>query len=910
MPTLSYDGQSFMIDNRRVWIVAGSVCYAAVPRDLWRDRLLAAKQAGLNCIDVPIVWSLHEPSPKKPNFEGQGDVKHFIELASELGLWCIVRVGPYVGGGLDLGGMPPWLTTVSNIQLRQANGPFLEATSRHFTALMKQISDLQASKPIAKNSNEGGPILAFQIETDWFCHHEAQGQGYLRELSRYLRENGCNVPILEANNLWEPIDGTLSTWKADDHLAPDVRQLRVIQPSVPRVVTTSNGAGTDHFGGDHRTGHEPNEFESRLAQVFAVGAQLRIDPFHGGTRFGFSAGRLATAHDGFVTTSADGDAPLSEAGGRTDSYTAVKRIATFASQFGHVLAHVEPEAIHVSAAPTSDEHPLAIVHQRGPQGEVVFLLKDAKDKTKHVDLLLNDGRTLPVPLGEGRVSWVLLNANLGGVAALTYSNLCPWAFIGRKMLVVAGPAGARGLIGVDDTPIEVTVPDGKTPLVEQHEPITLVVLNDAMLDVAIAHDDGLLVGAASFDEPDKPYAASGYGKVIAVTPDGEVTKLEGEKIIRLVPPKLADWTHASTDAFTSGQANSFKKIDGPADLATLGVPTGYGWYKVTGKGAKSQAILLAEVHDRAHLFVEGQPTAIVGHGPGATDEPIDMAWPGELTVLADNCGRPNGGWQMDEAKGVFGHAFAVTPLKLTKPKVVDGVAPDPFTLGGFYVDLCESDEIAADTLVWKFKPIGRQSVVFEIRDLPLRCLVAVNDEPLGMYDPQQCGGLARWTWHTGEQIKGGQNELQLRLFDKYDKKVDAVKFVTLYQTSANLTSKSDWAFSPWTMPDDDAFADDAGSVAGRPCWHRTVFNVTHTAAPLWFEAKGLSKGQIYLNGHNVGRYFVAPPTGKSIGPQKHYYLPQPWLIVDGENVLTVFDEHGKSPDKCRLVYNANGPYGK
>ena len=64
----------------------------------------------------------------------------------------------------------------------------------------------------------------------------------------------------------------------------------------------------------------------------------------------------------------------------------------------------------------------------------------------------------------------------------------------------------------------------------------------------------------------------------------------------------------------------------------------------------------------------------------------------------------------------------------------------------------------------------------------------------------------------------------------------------------------------------------------------------------------MSKGQIYLNGHNVGRYYHATRTGRSVGPQERYYLPEPWLQTDTPNELLLFDEHGRSPVACRLVY--------
>ena len=63
---------------------------------------------------------------------------------------------------------------------------------------------------------------------------------------------------------------------------------------------------------------------------------------------------------------------------------------------------------------------------------------------------------------------------------------------------------------------------------------------------------------------------------------------------------------------------------------------------------------------------------------------------------------------------------------------------------------------------------------------------------------------------------------------------------------------------------------------------------------------GGEKGQIFLNGHNVGRFW-------NIGPQQRYYLPECWL--DESNELMVFEERGNIPSGSRLEYCPKGPYG-
>ena len=80
MPTVTHDGRSFLVDGRRVWLASGSISYSRVPRESWRDRVHAAKSAGLNCVDIPIFWNRHEPRPNKFDFKGDNDLRHFIEI--------------------------------------------------------------------------------------------------------------------------------------------------------------------------------------------------------------------------------------------------------------------------------------------------------------------------------------------------------------------------------------------------------------------------------------------------------------------------------------------------------------------------------------------------------------------------------------------------------------------------------------------------------------------------------------------------------------------------------------------------------------------------------------------------------------------------------------------------------------
>lgn len=946
MSTITFDGQSLLIDGRRLWLASGAIHYPRVPRALWRDRIRAAKQAGLNCVETHVFWNVHEPEPGRFRFEGELDLRAFVEMVGEEGMWCVLRPGPYVGGEWDFGGLPAWLGRIgepgeSAVKLRQSDARFLEASARYLGAVMGQVRDLQVTTPTeglptspALGNVPGrpaggftgggrGPIVLVQAENQWLCHNETEADRYLREIVRYLLENGCEVPILNANNLWQRVEGTIDTWNASRNLLSDLRQLAVIQPEAPRLISEYWPGGVDSWGERHAAAVSSDLHLYRLGQALAAGGQYNLYMFHGGTNFGFNAGRHAPHGAGFQTTSHDSDAPLLEAGGRGPKYDATKRLSTFATQFAQVLAHAQESPPHPTlAVDEDDDHPLSLVHQRGAQGEMLFLFKSARDKRKQADVLLPNGLTLPVPLEPGeRVAWCLLDMGLGGVAHLDYTNLRPWAFIGRRMLVLFGPAGAEGLVSIDDVPMQVKVPTGSEPRVELYESLSIVTLNTEQIDATYIDKQGLIIGASGLDEGDgsegqpQPRRRRGWSKHYRVTIDGKVTSEQPASAPQPSPPRLTGWQRAPLDTIVEGGDEQFEKIEGPASLEQLGCYYGYGWYRIGVGNVKTGRMLAPLAGDRLHVYSEGKLQGLLGVAPGATREPAQMRLSGDVLVLADNLGRPAAHINAPQPKGLFGHIHNVRQVRLAKPKVESVAAADPFDLGG-YVPLARRsiDHVGSiEALVWRIKPTSRRPHILDLGELPIPGVVYVNDRALAYHHPHLLQGPTRLVLTPGEDpFTSGRNEIRLTPLEPMAERVNVEKHVKLYQSTGAVTGRGQWSFRRWEVPARDAFgAMPAPSKAmpSQPAWYRAEFKVGSASVPLFLEPRGMSKGQIYLNGHNVGRYFVATRDGKAVGPQQQYYLPEPWLRVDEANDLLLFDEHGHDPRKCRLLYNRMGPYG-
>lgn len=930
MSTVSFDHQSFLVDGRRTWLVSGAIHYPRIPRELWRSRIRAAKQAGLNCISTYVFWNAHEPEPGHFNFDGNLDLRAFVKMVGEEGLYCWLRPGPFVGAEWDMGGMPPWLLRQEGMKLREATPAFMEASARYLGAVMGQVRDLQITIPLrgpapaAPEGNlpgeaaggfakaGGGPILLVQAENEWFCHNPQQGDAYLREIVRYLRENGCEVPITNANNLWQRIDGTIDTWNAGHHLLADLRQLGVVQPEAPRLVSDFRSGTCDAWGKPRTGGLSSQETLARLAQIVAAGGQYNLQPFAGGTNFGFTGGRLGGGPDLYQVTSHDCDAPLSEGGRRTDKFAVIKRLSTMASQFHTLLAHLETDHHVAAVAPNGDGRAVSVVHMAGSQGDIVFLLRGENDKRTSTSLILPNGLTLDVPLDGQRAGWLMLNVNLGGVAQLDYTSLQPWAFLSRKMLVLCGPKGGQGVVSLDDVPLQINVPSGREPFVERHEDLTIVVLSIEQVDNTYIWSGGLAVHSAGLDDAGEPIPLPGQAGMLLVDLEGNTTKRKAATSRKPTAPRLNDWAYAGVDDIADGSSDAFEKIDGPMSLECLHQNQGYGWYRI-GMGSATQAkVLIPEACDRLHLYSNGKLQTVVGEGPGASTEPASLRLGGDLVILVDNLGRLDAGTGVGECKGVCGHLFAVRAVKLPKPKVATQRGVDPFALRGYVQGMRRGDAIAAELLTWSVKPSGRKPMVLEVRSLPMAGLLSVNGEPLAHYDPSEGTGLLRLVLTPGEAgFKGGQNKLELALYQPLDgEKIDFNKHVALYQVSQVLSSRGQWAFARWRPPADDAFSKLPGTPPAQPAWYRAQFKVSDASAPLWLDPRGLTKGQIYLNGRNVGRYFVATRQGKAVGPQKLYYLPEAWLRTDEPNVLMLFDEHGKLPRQCRLVYGDTDAFGK
>lgn len=918
MPSVTYDGRSFMVDGRRVWLASGRIPYARVPRDSWAHRIAMAKWAGLNCIETPVFWNRHEPRAGRFDFQGDNDLRHFIDLCGKAGMYVILGLGPYVGNDWDFGGLPSYLREPGGpTAFRTNNQQFLEASSRFINAVADQVRGWQVTAP-----GTGGPIILLQCETAWTCGHEALANSYLGELTRYIREAGLSVPLVNSNNLWNSVEGQIDAWSGPEAMLATMRQLAQVRPEQPRIVIDFATGAQDVWGRESQESITPRVLSRRLSEILAGGGQFNVTTFCGGTNFGFSGGRTDAGLDTFATQSADHGCAVLQTGRASELFNPLRRVAHLASRFGRVFAALDPSFQPVAVKPGEQPHAkknrkgfapanVSVVHATGQQGGIAFLFApdDAEGIEHEATLLLQGGTELNVPMGTMPVAWCLLDVNVSPRCHLDYSNLSALGATGN-MLVVYGPAGARAQLSVNDSPVEAGVPKDNKPVVLLQEGLTIVIIRDEDADTAVLLDDAVLLGVAGLDAGNQPIQPADAPKnYLRVSPDGKVKPVPFEPARKASPRaekiSLENWQHADTDDYVQGTSARFASINTIHGLSTLGCPVGYGWYRVQldPDHAGTHTVDFGIGGDRLHVFTDGKFHAIAGVGPGATAQ-IELSLskdPHTLVVLADNLGRFSAGTNLGDRKGIINDIHVVKPFRAGRPVRQVG---NPVPLLGFRAplwELSENDTTVSDRLTWNFKGKPRGALMIRIGQPPSSGLLLLNDKPFAYVERSGPACIVI----PDDLISRGANVLQLTVVtqEQAREELDAAgESMQLFETVGSLADKAELAFAKWEVPQAAAFEDlrPASLKGNAPHWFRCSFELSSTDAGVFVEPTGLTKGQFYVNGRHAGRYFVATRSGKPVPPQKRYFVPASWLKA-GVNDLMLFDEHGAAPARVRVT---------
>ncbi|KAB5543083.1 family 35 glycosyl hydrolase [Coniochaeta sp. 2T2.1] len=194
---VEWDHYSFLVNGQRLFVFSGEFHYWRFPvPELWKDLLEKVKAAGFNAFSIYNHWGYHEPSPGVLDFEtGAHNFTSILELAKELGMYMIVRPGPYVNAETNAGGFPLWLTTGAYGELRTSDPLYTNAYKKYWSEIAKVFEPHLITN--------GGNVVLYQIE------NELNGQwkdinkkipnppvaDYMQDLEDVARASGIDIPL-------------------------------------------------------------------------------------------------------------------------------------------------------------------------------------------------------------------------------------------------------------------------------------------------------------------------------------------------------------------------------------------------------------------------------------------------------------------------------------------------------------------------------------------------------------------------------------------------------------------------------------------------------------------------------------------------------------------------------------------
>lgn len=382
-------------DGKPVIPVMGEFHYSRYPAEQWEQEILKMKAGGVNVIPSYIFWSLHEPNEGEFHWEGNLDVRRFIQLCQKYDMDVIVRIGPFGHGEIRSGAIPDWIFT-KNLDVRSNDPKYLAYAKKFYTAIAGQLKGLYYQ--------DGGPIIGCQIENEhqhsaapWAVQYNGEpvldftaasydkgitklgvsvqenvistadlGNKHMQTLLDLAEEAGIRTPFYTATGWGNaavipgraiPVTSgyTYPTWFPDQRksdfcmfknlwASPDYSPVRYNPLNYPSA-SAEMGVGIQMVY-DKRPTCTPEAAEALMLRCLAGGSNIiGYYMYHGGTTPRMNGGNGDFYSDqpmGLPKMSYDFQAPLGEMGLEAPSYRPLRVIHNFLADFGHLLAPMQP----------------------------------------------------------------------------------------------------------------------------------------------------------------------------------------------------------------------------------------------------------------------------------------------------------------------------------------------------------------------------------------------------------------------------------------------------------------------------------------------------------------------------------------------------------------------------------------
>lgn len=325
MSVLTHEGEKLYLDGREFYLASGSMHYFRYQPEGWRHRLKLMKAFGLTAVQTYVPWNLHEPREGEYHFEGNLNLKAFLRMCLEEGLYVMLRPSPYICSECDWGGQPSWLMKYGACPRTMDEG-YLIPYRRYFERLCSEF--------IPMLSTNGGPVIAVALENEYGSY--AMDNEYLRFCEKMYMENGIDVPLYTTGgpDMFSQIFGGFPEIWSAINVSPagvcgGIEAYHRFQTGFPVFVGEMWGGRAQQWGGVFNR-QSAESVAASYKKALEAGAYVNFYMFCGGTNFGFFSGAnygvfradVPGAKKRYVPfcTSYDVDAPVDEQGRPTKKY--------------------------------------------------------------------------------------------------------------------------------------------------------------------------------------------------------------------------------------------------------------------------------------------------------------------------------------------------------------------------------------------------------------------------------------------------------------------------------------------------------------------------------------------------------------------------------------------------------------
>ena len=155
--SISVNNYYMSIDGKPTIPVMGEFHYSRYPAEQWEEEILKMKAGGVTVLPTYVFWSLHEEVEGQFRWDGQRNLRRFLELCKKHEMPVIVRIGPFCHGEIRSGGLPDWLFA-KPLEVRSNDPEYLKIVKRLYHEIAQQLKGLYYK--------DGGPIIGCQVENE------------------------------------------------------------------------------------------------------------------------------------------------------------------------------------------------------------------------------------------------------------------------------------------------------------------------------------------------------------------------------------------------------------------------------------------------------------------------------------------------------------------------------------------------------------------------------------------------------------------------------------------------------------------------------------------------------------------------------------------------------------------------